>query len=103
MVTDDVAKEPSETSVVYTSMAIRSASDLRPVGSVNRTTWVVADPRAPPLLALDQSEWNRVTKQPGPVWALDVPHYQSGEGKWMELVVNNPDHQGHVFHLVRTG
>ncbi|KAJ5218927.1 multicopper oxidase-domain-containing protein [Penicillium cinerascens] len=99
VVADYVAKKPSETSVLYTSMSIRSASGLRPVGSVNRTTWVVADPRAPPLLALDQSEWNRVTKQPGPVWALDVPHYQSGEGKWMELVVNNPDHQGHVFHL----
>ncbi|KAJ6093063.1 multicopper oxidase-domain-containing protein [Penicillium sp. IBT 16267x] len=99
LVTGDVLKEPTDRSVVYTSMAIRSASGLRPVGSVNRTAWVVADPRAPPLLALNRGEWERVTKQPGPVWTLDVPQYQSGENKWMELVVNNPDSQGHVFHL----
>ncbi|KAF7137126.1 hypothetical protein CNMCM5793_007190 [Aspergillus hiratsukae] len=99
LVTADVVKEPTDRSVVYTSMAIRSASGLRPVGSVNRTAWVVADPRAPPLLALNRGEWERVTKQPGPVWTLDVPQYQSGENKWMELVVNNPDNQGHVFHL----
>lgn len=102
LVTVDVAKKPTDTSVVYTSMSIRSASGLRPVGSVNRTAWVVADPRAAPLLALDRSEWKRITKQPGPVWTLDVPQYQSGENKWMELVVNNRDNQGHVFHLVST-
>ncbi|RLM00064.1 hypothetical protein CFD26_103818 [Aspergillus turcosus] len=99
LVPADVVKEPTDRSVVYTSMAIRSASGLRPVGSVNRTAWVVADPRAPPLLALNRGEWERVTKQPGPVWTLDVPQYQSGENRWMELVVNNPDNQGHVFHL----
>ncbi|KAH8690199.1 multicopper oxidase-domain-containing protein [Talaromyces proteolyticus] len=95
----DVAQKPTDKAVVYTAMSIRSASGLRPVGAVNRTAWLIADPRAPPLLALNRSDWERVTKQPGPVWTLDVPQYQSGENKWMELVVNNPDNQGHVFHL----
>jgi hypothetical protein len=96
----DIAK-PVETSVFYTKMSIRSDTGLRPIGSVNHTTWRVADPKAPPLLALDRSQWDRVINQPSHMWTLDVPWYhESGEDRWMELVLNNIDDKGHVFHLV---
>ncbi|RHZ58286.1 hypothetical protein CDV55_106464 [Aspergillus turcosus] len=95
LVTADVVKEPTDRSVVYTSMAIRSASGLRPVGSVNRTAWVVADPRAPPLLALNRSEWERVTKQPGPVWTLDVP-----QGMYSTWPGNYLHQHGYEFYVV---
>ncbi|KAH8809441.1 laccase [Xylogone sp. PMI_703] len=96
----DIAKKPVATSVLYTKMSIRSASGLRPVGSVNHTSWIVVDPKAPPLLALDRSQWNQVTDQHSPLWSLDVPWYHdSREDRWMELVLNNIDDKGHPFHL----
>jgi hypothetical protein len=99
-----IEKKPAETSVLYTTMSIRSASGMKPVGFVNHTSWIIADPKALPLLALDRSQWSRVTKQPSPIWTLDVPWYhESGEDRWMELVLNNMDEKGHVFHLVSAG
>lgn len=97
----ELARKPAETSVLYTSMSVRSANDMKPVGSVNHTAWIVADSKASPLLALDRSQWDSVTKQPSPIWMLDVPWFpQSGNDRWMELVLNNFDDRGHVFHLV---
>lgn len=97
----DIVKEPVETSVLYTKMSIRSDTGLRPIGSVNHTTWRVADPKARPLLALDRIQWDRVINQPSRMWSLNVPWYhESGEDRWMELVLNNIDHIGHTFHMV---
>lgn len=97
----EIAEKPVETAVLYTKMSIRSDTGLRPIGSVNHTTWRVADPKARPLLALDRSQWDGVINQPSPMWSLNVPWYhESGENRWMELVLNNIDDKGHAFHLV---
>lgn len=90
-----------EKAVLYTAMQIRSSFNNRPVGIVNHSSWMIADSKAKPLLALDPKEWSKATKQPSSIQKLQVPWYQqTGEDRWIELVLNNMDETGHPFHLV---
>ncbi|KND87131.1 L-ascorbate oxidase [Tolypocladium ophioglossoides CBS 100239] len=91
---------PQETAVLYSTMRVRAANHNRPVGTVNHTSWVVSDPSQRPLLSLDREEWAGAIKQPTPAQTLTVPWFrQAGEGRWVELVLNNFDDKGHPFHL----
>lgn len=97
-----LSAKAGETCVLYTKMSIRSSFHERPVGQVNHSAWVLADPSWPPLLALDRADWGNVTVQPNTIAELQVPWYRdSANTKWMELVINNMDDKGHPFHLVR--
>jgi hypothetical protein len=96
----DPTQRSIEKSVLYTAMQIRSSFHNRPVGIVNHSSWMIADSKAKPLLALDSKEWSAATKQPSSIQTLQVPWYQrSGEDRWVELVLNNMDDTGHPFHL----
>ncbi|UNI15436.1 hypothetical protein JDV02_001970 [Purpureocillium takamizusanense] len=93
--------EPAETAVLYSAMTIRGANHNRPVATVNHTSWVVSEPHKPPLLALDRAQWVDAIKQPTSAQKLKVPWIkETGEERWMELVLNNYDDKGHPFHLV---
>ncbi|KAH8696228.1 multicopper oxidase-domain-containing protein [Talaromyces proteolyticus] len=93
-------EKPMETSVLYTAMQIRSSFHNRPVGIVNHTSWMIEDPKGKPLLALDPKDWAKATKQPSSIQSLHVPWYQqSGDNRWIDLVLNNMDDKGHPFHL----
>jgi len=97
-------KTPSELAVLYTTVQIRSSNHNQPVGIFNHSSWILNDTQLKPLLALDESDWEKVTNQPSAVQKLSVPSFTMGDAKekWMELVVNNMDDKGHPFHMVRT-
>lgn len=98
----DLTERAIEKAVLYTAMQIRSSFHNRPVGIVNHSSWMIADSKAKPLLALDPKEWSKSTKQPSSIQKLQVPWFQqSGDRRWIELVLNNMDDTGHPFHLVR--
>lgn len=98
MTADDIPqKQPTQTFVLYTKIEILAKYRNIPKGFVNRTSWVVEDAKAPPLLALDRSEWE---KQPQKEKTYVPWATQSGEGQWMDIVLNNLDDRGHPFHLV---
>ncbi|PNY26831.1 L-ascorbate oxidase [Tolypocladium capitatum] len=91
---------PQETAVLYSTMRVRAADHNRPVGAINHTSWVVSDPGQPPLLSLDREEWADAVGQPTSAQTLKVPWFrQAGQGRWIELVLNNFDDKGHPFHL----
>ena len=97
----DPSERSIEKAVLYTAMQIRSSFNNQPVGIVNHSSWMIADSKAKPLLALDPNEWSKATKQSNPIQKLQVPWYkQTGEDRWVELVLNNMDDTGHPFHLV---
>lgn len=94
-------ERPAETAVVYSTMQIRAANHNRPVGTVNHTSWVVSEPRRAPLLSLARDQWADAIKQPTAAQTLHVPWFKGGgDGRWLELVLNNFDDKGHPFHLV---
>ncbi|EFX01145.1 laccase iv [Grosmannia clavigera kw1407] len=94
----------AQKAVVYTRVEILASHGNVPLGVVNRTSWLVDEPAAPPLLALDRSRWPHM-RRPGETPPLgqavrDVPWFeQTGKDEWMDLVVNNLDEKGHPFHL----
>ncbi|PHH92493.1 hypothetical protein CDD83_7130 [Cordyceps sp. RAO-2017] len=93
-------KRPSETAVLYTTMQVRAASHNQPVGTVNHSSWAVADPGRRPLLSLDREEWAEAVTQPTPAQTFKTPWFgRAGPGGWLELVLNNFDDTGHPFHL----
>ena len=92
--------EPAEVAVLYTSLGINSFKEDEPWGELNHTSWVWKDPRAKPLLAMDQVDWANGTIQANPMRDFHVPWFAAGEERWLELVVNNIDDKGHPFHLV---
>lgn len=94
--------KPAETAVLYSTMQIRSANHNKPVGTVNHTSWVLLDSVQKPLLSLDREKWVDAIKQPTSAQKFKVPWFKdSGEDRWMELVLNNFDDKGHPFHMVR--
>lgn len=95
-----VHEKPSNAALFYTTIDIRAKQNNQPVGSVNHTSWILADPAAPPLLALDRTKWDGVTKQPSSRQKLHVPFFH--EDEWIDVVVNNGDDKGHPFHIVRS-
>jgi hypothetical protein len=98
--TVNIPESPSETSVFYSRIEILAIHGNAPLGVVNHTSWAIKDSKARPLLALGRSEWE-TKAQPGEIQTY-VPWYgDSGEEKWMEIVLNNLDEKGHPFHLVR--
>lgn len=96
-----VRKEPAETALLYTSLAINNFRHDEPWGEVNHTSWVWKDPKAKPLLALNRDEWANGTQQANTLRTFRAPWYQDGQDRWIDLVVNNVDDKGHPFHLVR--
>lgn len=95
-----VLQQPSEKAVLYTTVQIRSSNHNQPVGVFNHTSWIVADQRAKPLLALEEAEWQQVTMQPNNLQKLDIPSFPVDQGRWIDLVINNMDDKGHPFHMV---
>lgn len=93
-----VHTKPDNLAVLYASLSIRSINNNHPTGDVNHTAWVLADPNAKPMLALDRADWGNVTKQPSPIQLFKVPYFE--DGGWMDLVINNMDDRGHPFHMV---
>lgn len=93
-------KEPAETALLYTSLAINNFKHDEPWGEINHTSWVWKDPKAKPLLALDRDEWADGTEQANTLRTFHAPWYQDGQDRWIDLVVNNVDDKGHPFHLV---
>ncbi|ODA81348.1 hypothetical protein RJ55_04313 [Drechmeria coniospora] len=92
--------EPAERAVLYLAMQVRAASHNHPVGTVNHTSWLTTGPMEQPLLALDRDAWAGAVEQPTSVQKLKVPWFkESGEGRWIELVLNNFDDKGHPFHM----
>ncbi|KAJ3494552.1 hypothetical protein NLG97_g4007 [Lecanicillium saksenae] len=90
---------PADTALLYTSMSINSFKENEPWAEVNRTSWVWKDPQAKPLLAIDRDEWADGTEQANPLRTFRSPWYESGQDRWIDLVVNNVDDRGHPFHL----
>lgn len=95
-----VHKKPPHAALFYSTIDIRATQHNEPVGNVNRTSWILADAAAKPLLALDRTQWDGVTKQPSSRQKFHVPFFP--EGEWIDIVVNNGDDKGHPFHIVRT-
>lgn len=93
--------QPAETAVLYTTVSPNSYKEDAPWGELNHTSFVWKDAHAKPLLAMDKGTWENGTEQANPMREFGVPKFESGEGRWMELVVNNIDDKGHPFHLVR--
>ena len=91
---------PQETFVLYAQMKISSRT-MMPTGSINHTSWLVADVAGPPLLDLDTEQWQDVVKLPSPKETLKVPHFpQLGQDEYIDLVIHNADDTGHPFHIV---
>lgn len=93
--------EPAETALLYTTVSPNSYKEDAPWGELNHTSFVWKDAHAKPLLAMDKKTWENGTEQANPMREFGVPKFAGGEGRWMELVVNNIDDKGHPFHLVR--
>lgn len=93
---------PAETALLYTSLSQNSYKEDAPWGELNHTSFVWRNAHAKPLLAMDNATWANGTEQANPLRELHVPAFESGESRWMELVVNNIDDRGHPFHLVRS-
>lgn len=96
-----IHKEPAETALLYTSLAINNFRHDEPWGEVNHTSWVWKDPKAKPLLAINRDEWADGTEQANTLRTFRAPWYRDGQDRWIDLVVNNVDDKGHPFHLVR--
>ncbi|XWW96247.1 hypothetical protein V2A60_004220 [Cordyceps javanica] len=94
-----IHQQPTETALLYTSLAINNFKHDEPWGEVNHTSWVWRDPQAKPLLALDRDEWANSTEQANNLRTFRAPWYQDGQDRWIDLVVNNVDDKGHPFHL----
>lgn len=94
---DDIPQKRTQTFVLYTKIEILAKYRNIPKGFVNRTSWVVEDAKSPPLLALDRSEWQKQQKKEKTYVPWATP---SGEGQWLDIVLNNLDDTGHPFHLV---
>jgi hypothetical protein len=84
-------KEAEQTFVIYTNMILDALNHEIPAGLLNHTIWKIQSDPEVPLLALDRELWDE---------NQFVPWIQSSEGKWVDIVVNNLDQQGHPFHLV---
>ncbi|GJN67754.1 hypothetical protein PLICBS_001782 [Purpureocillium lilacinum] len=91
--------DPVEVALLYTSLAINSFKNDEPWGELNHTSWVWKDPTAKPLLAMDNATWANGTVQANPMRDFRVPWFETGDERWLELVVNNVDDKGHPFHL----
>lgn len=101
--TSAIHNPAAETALLYTTLGLRTIVGNQPIGEVNHTSWLIANPQAKPLLALEPESWAGVTKQPSKVQKFHVPHFKassSNEERWMDLVVNNVDDKGHPFHVV---
>lgn len=96
-----IPDKPDETALLYTSLSINSFKQDEPWGEVNHTSWVWKNPKAKPLLAIDSDEWADGTEQANNLRTFRAPWYESGQDRWIDLVVNNVDDKGHPFHLVR--
>ncbi|OAA53357.1 ferro-O2-oxidoreductase [Cordyceps fumosorosea ARSEF 2679] len=94
-----VRQEPAETALLYTSLAINNFKHDEPWGEVNHTSWVWRDPTAKPLLALERDRWADGTEQANNLRTFHAPWFRDGQGRWIDLVVNNVDDKGHPFHL----
>lgn len=98
------ATKPAETAVFYTTIRNRAMHGNRPSGLFNHSSWVVKDAFAPPLLAVDENEWESLALEPSPLQNFSVATFTasaSGEKtRWLDLVINNLDDRGHPFHMV---
>ncbi|KAJ6781645.1 hypothetical protein PWT90_01395 [Aphanocladium album] len=90
---------PAETALLYTSLSVNNFKHNEPWAEVNHTSWVWKDPKAKPLLAIDRDEWANGTEQANHMRTFRSPWYESGQDRWIDLVVNNVDDKGHPFHL----
>lgn len=95
-----IHQKPAETALLYTSLSINSFKNDEPWGELNHTSWVWKNAAAKPLLAMDRDAWENNTEQANPLRSFNVPWYEAGEERWIDLVVNNIDDKGHPFHLV---
>ncbi|KAK2601768.1 hypothetical protein QQS21_004652 [Conoideocrella luteorostrata] len=97
--TSGLHQQPVETALLYTSLGINAFKNDEPWGELNHTSWVWKNPTAKPLLATDRNTWGNGTEQANPLRTFNVPWFEAGERRWLDLVVNNIDDKGHPFHL----
>lgn len=88
--TSNLATVANETVVLYTKIEILGEYNNAPKGFINQTSWETKRSNFLPLLALNRSDWGNEF----------VPYIQTGEDRWVDIVLNNFDDRGHPFHLV---
>jgi len=88
---DSLPEDADETFVLNVKTEYLSDAGM-PQGLINRTSWGNVSSRKPPLLAIDRSSRNKVR-------ILPEVELLEDEYKWVDIVINNMDMQGHDFHL----